>query len=186
MTEEITEESIFFYEPAFLQNVPLTFETMLDYFAISSFYDKTCTNEIIKMQSQFTKINPKEYVKKMQGVYYEVDENIKDSVNDDNTNNLFVIYKKENVNNKHELLKVYYVMFGHIYCCPSTNLLSDNKLCEILWKINGMLDAYEENKQIDFIEGVNFKTKEKGKAVCTDVDVTLLLDAVKEFVYEQK
>ena len=176
MSEEIKEETMFFYEPNYLNTMGLSNENALEYFSISHFYDKSCINEIIKMQTQFTKINVEEHMQRMQGIFYEVEKTTMP--------NIFVIMKKERENENVFILKVYYIICGYIYCCPTIEMLSESKLCEILWIVNKMLDFYEENKNIELFKGIYHKEEEKNNTAITALDTTFLLDSIKEFVYK--
>ena len=172
---QLEEEKLFFYEPMFLQNSALNKETALDYFALSPFYEKSCLNEILKMQSHNTKININEHLSRMEGVYYELDDN--------ELTNLFIIYKKEILEAESTILKAYYIMYGYIYCCPGLNHLSDNKICEILWRMNNSLDFYEENKKFDFIRGIEFSDRNISTGNVSEIETAFFIDSLKEFVY---
>ncbi|ORD94783.1 MED6 [Enterospora canceri] len=176
---QTNEMKLFFFEPLFLQNNQLNNETVLDYFSISPFYDKESLNEIIRMQSQHTKINMHEHLKRMNGIYYEVDKTLT------RDNNLFIIYKKENKPGREaQLITAYYVMFGYIYASPSIDYLSENRVVEILWKMNNCLDLYETNTRFDFLRGVcSYDTNQVEK---NEDDVKLLVDSIREFVHQNK
>ena len=50
LSEEEKECLISFHDPVWLETFPLTKDTVMDYFALSTFYDKTCNNQQCKMQ----------------------------------------------------------------------------------------------------------------------------------------
>lgn len=55
MNEGQTELAhVCFKDVAWLQHFPLTDDSVLDYFAMSQFYERTCNNEVLKMQARFT------------------------------------------------------------------------------------------------------------------------------------
>lgn len=176
----IEEEKIVFYEPLFLQNNPLNPETVMDYFSMSPFYDRESINEILKMQSTFTKIDIKEHLNRIEGIFYELNES--ESIIE---KDLYVISKNENINGSVTLLKAYYVMFGYIYTCPSVDLYSDTKMIDILSRMNSMLDLYESNKRIDFIRGVTLK-REKENPQEDKMDMGFFIETMREFVYENR
>jgi len=66
---------ISFHDPRWLQAFPLTKDTVLDYFSLSSgdqgFYDRTCNNQICKMQGL-----PLDKLKEMVGLEYTVVESL--------------------------------------------------------------------------------------------------------------
>jgi mediator of RNA polymerase II transcription subunit 6 len=53
-TETLTE--ICFKDTVFLQNFGLSQFNVLDYFALSQFYDSSCINEQLKMQARFNQL----------------------------------------------------------------------------------------------------------------------------------
>lgn len=57
-------DTISFIDPIWLQQWGLGPENVLDYFALSPFYDKACNNEQCRMQG----INPREGLKNLTGL----------------------------------------------------------------------------------------------------------------------
>ena len=45
-----------FKDVIWLQKFPLIKETILDYFALSPFYDRSCNNEVLRMQTKFSNV----------------------------------------------------------------------------------------------------------------------------------
>ncbi|KAL6121095.1 hypothetical protein NUSPORA_02050 [Nucleospora cyclopteri] len=167
------EDNILFFDSLFLQNTPLNSNTVLEYFSTSPFYDRTCNNEVLKMQSQFANIDIKSQLRKLEGIFYSVEE--------ESQNTLFIINKHENTGGNVSLIKMYYVMHGYIYACPTIDSLSDAKLIETLWQMNNAMDLYEEKKEFDFLTGPVFSKEEIDKQE-GEVDKSLLLETIKDFL----
>lgn len=67
-------EHVSFRHQAWLQEFPLTAETVLDYFAWSDFYDRTCLNEQMKMQRMSPAMmgSGALILRSLKGIFYEV------------------------------------------------------------------------------------------------------------------
>lgn len=61
-------EHVCFRDVAWLQSFPLTDESVLDYFAMSPFYDRTCNNEVLRMQARYVG-QPKELLSQLQYIH---------------------------------------------------------------------------------------------------------------------
>ncbi|OIR58627.1 MAG: Mediator of RNA polymerase II transcription subunit 6 [Amphiamblys sp. WSBS2006] len=95
-----------------LSSSPLTQDTALEYFSLSQFYDKTCNNEVLKMQSE-KKLSHGEITErlpKMLGVEYAVETK---------TRSLFLVTKQERKQAEISPLEIYYILDGTVYMSPS-------------------------------------------------------------------
>lgn len=127
---------IVFVDHAFISSTPLTSLNVLDYFSRSPFYDSTCTNEILKMQNQYRGIISYEGIEKLNGMYYTLEHS---------SDFLFIIRCSLNNNGKTENLKFYYIIYGYIYEGPSSDLLYKNRVNNIFWYLNQIIDYHVEN-----------------------------------------
>lgn len=148
----LNEESICFYDQNYLCLKPLSNENILEYFSISQFYNKQSLNEILKMQSQFANIDISNKLTTTPGFYYCLE---------DSKENFFIIAKKEFDGRKTVICKLYYCIFGYIYCVPTSKMVSDARTADLLYLLNEALNKYEEIKKFDYIKGFNFNTKLK-------------------------
>lgn len=142
------EESMCFFDPNFINAHPLTTGNILEYFSLSKFYDKQSLNEILKMQSQFANIDISGKLTSTVGVYY---------ILEFQADNLFVIGKKENDGQSTRILKMYYCMFGYIYCAPTHGRISDSRMMDALFYLNEAIDKYEEIKTFHWLEGFKYR-----------------------------
>ncbi|KAI4290812.1 mediator of RNA polymerase II transcription subunit 6 [Pancytospora philotis] len=149
----VDEEHICFYNQNFLAGQPLTADNAIEYFASSTFYDKRCTNEILRMQSQFSAIDTRDKLHTIVGFYYALEHAAQD---------LFVIAKKEYTGAATRTLQLYYCLHGYIYVAPTTRALSESRMIGALVHINEALDMYEAQKRFSWLEGFQFR---KGREV---------------------
>ena len=117
MEEDMSQSS--FRDDVWLQYYPLNSVTVLDYLSYSAFYDRTCNNELIRMQRQ----NPLK-MKEMSGLEYEVivpapkyyDDPFGQKCLVQQTSNLFVIQKQfRHSVDQVSSIAVYYCLYGSIY-----------------------------------------------------------------------
>lgn len=135
-----------------LETNPLTTETVLTYFALSPFYDRSSLNEILKMQTQFT--NFLDFSKKLtelNGVKYLVDQR----------NDVFFIYKIHKQKDNEDLLDFYYVLFGKIYKGATTNGIFRTRVFNLLFFINESLPKYLKRRRFSAVEGFKMKSDEE-------------------------
>lgn len=115
-----------FRDVAWLQNFALTEATILDYFALSQFYERTCNNEVLRMQARYTDDHPSgedllQQLHKMTGIEYGLLASKPPS--------LFIIGKWERHSpQRASLLACYYVMEGAIYMAPSVRDVLESRL----------------------------------------------------------
>lgn len=92
---------------------PLTELSVLDYFSLSQFYDRTCTNEQLRMQTRFTTAVGTIRLEEMVGVEYVVAETKQPP-------RLFIIHKRHRHSpHDFDVLASYYVLDGTIYQAPT-------------------------------------------------------------------
>ncbi|KAM0677301.1 Mediator of RNA polymerase II transcription subunit 6 [Binucleata daphniae] len=147
-------EHVCFRDQAFLDSFVLNEDNVLEYFSSSRFYDQTCTNEILKMQTKYTNlIEIKEDLNKMKGMQY-----VLDYCNTEKT--LFVINKIDRKSPyDYDILTVYYVMNGTIYQAPTNNTVYKSRLFNAYHHIYNCVDLLE-NTKFDCFEGFDV-TKEE-------------------------
>lgn len=167
----VDEEFVCFYDQNFILQHPLTAANIIDYFATSQFYDRTCLNEILKMQSQFANIDINHRLKTTPGFYYTLEHE---------ADGLFIIAKNEFENQQTTLLKLYYCIHGHIYCAPTTKALSESRLIDSLWYLNEALDKYEEQKKFKWLEGFQYREERKPQG-SDDKEVKFVLETLHDF-----
>jgi len=117
MEEDMSQLS--FRDDVWLQYYSLNSVSVLDYFSFSGFYDRTCNNEMVKMQRQSVL-----KMKEMVGIEYEVivpppkyfDDPFGQKCVVQQTSNLFVIQKQyRHTPDQVSSLAVYYCLYGSIY-----------------------------------------------------------------------
>lgn len=165
------EESLCFYDPNFITQQPLSVQNIIDYFSTSQFYDKSCLNEILKMQSQFANINLFDKITQTIGFYY---------ILEFSSENLFVIAKKENDGQKTSILKMYYCISGYIYCAPTAKMISDSKTIDSLLSINSAIDKYVKRRSFNWLRGLEFKKDEKANEANQN-EIKFIFETLHEF-----
>lgn len=149
-------ESICFRDQAFIDTFPLSEHNILDYFAASQFYDNSCTNEVLKMQTKFANLTElQQNLDQMIGIQY-----ILDTHNDERS--LFIIKKINRFGIKdYEVLNVYYCMFGNIYQCPTNVTVFNSRLSNFYYYLNEAFDYMEECVSYDLFKGVSYEKNEQ-------------------------
>uniref|UniRef100_A0A6B2G6T1 Mediator of RNA polymerase II transcription subunit 6 n=1 Tax=Myxobolus squamalis TaxID=59785 RepID=A0A6B2G6T1_MYXSQ len=120
MDDPASSYSLSWRDEACLPN--LNGNTVLNYFCQTSnpFYDRTCNNEIIKMQ----RLNISALVN-MCGIEYELITNQEPA--------LYVICKQKRVNvNSAVPIAYYYILNGTVYQCPDALCFVRNKLVRLI------------------------------------------------------
>lgn len=170
------EESLCFYDQNFITQTPLTAENVIRYFSLSPFYDKASLNEILKMQSQFANIDVSNKLTTLQGFYYILELSSAD---------LFVIAKKKNAGQKTTTLRMYYCMYGYIYCAPIVRSVSESRIVDCLLYLNEALDKYEDMKTFNWLKGFRFKADEDDETAKAD-DIKLVFETLHDFEMKNK
>jgi mediator of RNA polymerase II transcription subunit 6 len=165
------EESLCFFDQNFISQKSLTQQNVLEYFSLSQFYDRSCLNEILKMQSQFANIDISNKITEIIGIYYALEPS---------PDGIFIIAKKENLGKKTIILKVYYCIFGYVYCAPTLKSLTDSRSIDCLAFLNNAIDKYQKKKSFHWLKGFQFKAEEKANEINQD-EIKFLFEILHEF-----
>lgn len=112
-----------FRDTMWLQAFPLNAQTVLHYFALSPFYDRSCNNERLKMQRLGL-----EQLKNLRGIEYEVLPNAAKQL----PQQLFLIRKQRRSGRTQvEPLAVYYVLDGAVYQAPNIHAMLTSRLVRL-------------------------------------------------------
>ncbi|RLN37200.1 hypothetical protein BBJ28_00013259 [Nothophytophthora sp. Chile5] len=109
-----------FRDTVWLQSFPLTAQTVLHYFALSPFYDRSCNNERLKMQRLGL-----DQLKNLRGIEYELLPNGAKQL----PQQLFLIRKQRRSGRTQvEPLAIYYVLDGTVYQAPNIHAMLTSRL----------------------------------------------------------
>ncbi|ETV76695.1 hypothetical protein H257_09172 [Aphanomyces astaci] len=147
------------YNASYRDNVwlgqfPLDHQSVLYYFAGSPWYDKSCNNEILKMQRR-----PLEHLQGMTGIEYELQPNEAKQL----PQVLYVIHKKNRTSPRTaNVMAVYYVLDCTIYQAPNTYTLLTSRLKKCSYRINKAFKALSAGVRFSPTEGYawDFSTEE--------------------------
>lgn len=119
-----------FRDTIWLQSFPLNAQTVIHYFALSPFYDRSCNNERLKMQRLGL-----DQLKNMRGVEYEVLPNAAKQL----PQQLFLIRKQRRSSRTQvEPLAVYYVLDGSVYQAPNIHAMLTSRLVHTRASLNAL------------------------------------------------
>lgn len=120
VTAHVDDYNASFRDTVWLQSFPLTAQTVLHYFALSPFYDRSCNNERLKMQRLAL-----DQLKNMRGVEYELLPNAAKQA----PQQLFIVRKQRRSSRTQvEPLAIYYVLDGTIYQAPNIHAMLTSRL----------------------------------------------------------
>lgn len=133
-------------EIPYMQMFPLTEATVLDYFALSQFYDRTCTNEQLRMQTRFTTTAAGGQaivrLEDMVGIEYVVHKVLPP--------HLFIIHKRLRHSEADvDVLASYYILDGTIYQAPSLLSLLKCRVTSSLAYLNEAIQMSTDNLRYD-------------------------------------
>lgn len=137
-----------------LEENPITSETILSYFALSPFYDQSSLNEVLKMQTQFnTFLDLNQKLRDMNGLRYIVEER----------NEIFYIFKIDKQGTEENTVDFYYVMYGTIFKGTTVNQIYRTRLMNFLFYVNSSFDKFYKERIFDPIEGFKIRSEKKEK-----------------------
>ena len=120
VTSHVDDYNGSFRDTVWLTSFPLNAQTVLHYFALSPFYDRTCNNERLKMQRLAL-----DQLKNMRGVEYELMPNVAKQL----PQQLFLIRKQRRSGRTQvKPLAMYYVLDGTIYQAPNIHAMLTSRL----------------------------------------------------------
>jgi mediator of RNA polymerase II transcription subunit 6 len=115
-------------------------ETVLDYFAGSPFYDRTCLNEVLRMQKTLTPEDARDKLRRLPGTVYELDEARTEEVaptESEPAHMLYVIRKLRRDGAGSEVsLRWYYVLDGLVYEAPTLASVLRARLLKVAWHLH--------------------------------------------------
>ncbi|KAF9027569.1 Mediator of RNA polymerase II transcription subunit 6 [Haplosporangium bisporale] len=131
-------------------------ENVLDYFALSPFWDPECNNAVLKMQTQFNNLGEmKQRLSEMQGVEF--------ALVLDRYPHLFVIQKQRRKNPQEvKPMAIYYVLHGNIFQCPDLQTVLSNRVLGSLHYVQSafnearvMTEFHPSTESVDFRNAVD-------------------------------
>eukprot|EP01113_Clastostelium_recurvatum_P047757 TRINITY_DN8574_c0_g1_i2.p1 TRINITY_DN8574_c0_g1~~TRINITY_DN8574_c0_g1_i2.p1 ORF type:complete len:261 (+),score=52.02 TRINITY_DN8574_c0_g1_i2:50-832(+) len=149
---------ICFKDPMWLAQVGLNAHTVLDYFALSQFYDNTCNNELLKMQIKVTGL-PFDFnrLAEMVGLEYVVC-HVQEPV-------LYVIRKQWRESPTLVTARAsYYVLEGSIYQAPSLHAVLSARLVQSAYNIALSFKEVASHAQFSVVDGYTWNWPSSDKA----------------------
>lgn len=134
----LTEEDgtgVVWTDKVWLSYFPLNAASALEYFSLSQFYDRSCNNELVKMQ----RLDPA-LMSTMAGIEY--------SLASHQSEHLFIINKSRRTTAPKpslELLAVYYIVNGNIYQAPSAHAVLSSRVLQALHHLRSSFDVMQKH-----------------------------------------
>lgn len=143
----MNNDEICFIDVDFITRTQLTLTNVLDYFSSSPFYDKTCNNEILKMQYLNCEV-PTNKLSQMRGARYEARE----------INGTLTI---EKILNESEVIEMFIVLNNHIFMCPLESKIYKGRVSNFLFSIYKIQELnFQRNTPSLFCGAIDFRTNE--------------------------
>ncbi|PJF19236.1 putative mediator complex subunit 6 [Paramicrosporidium saccamoebae] len=166
-----------FRDVAWLQAYPLTEASVLDYFSLSQFYERTCNNEVLKMQARYTdNAALLSQLHKMTGTEFAVVRSTPPK--------LFVIAKQQrHSSDKVSVLSVYYILNGSIFMAPSLYAVVGNRITASLHHLGEAIDYAKGFLSFDAAACQYVLPTTQADSVMTEEDLRLdrlVMEAVAE------
>ncbi|KAG0233989.1 Mediator of RNA polymerase II transcription subunit 6 [Actinomortierella wolfii] len=129
----------------------LTPDNVLDYFALSPFWDPSCNNAVLKMQTQFNNLGEmKQKLSEMTGIEF--------AVVHERFPALFIIQKQRRRGPRDVVpLAVYYVLHGNVYQCPDLYTVLANRMLTSLQNVESAFN--DARKLTDFHPSAGYRWK---------------------------
>ena len=143
-----TLTTISWEDKGWLQHFPLNRDTVLDYFALSQFYDRTCNNEQLKMQRGAGAAAIAQLLEQMSGVEYVLHEAQElQPTSESSAHSLYVIRKQRREVARPPVitvLRMYYVLDGIVYEAPTLEAVLRTRLLKLGWLLGGAFSAIKD------------------------------------------
>ncbi|OAV89928.1 hypothetical protein PTTG_01359 [Puccinia triticina 1-1 BBBD Race 1] len=149
-----------------LEHGPLTESNALDYFALSPFYDRKSTNQVLRMQSMFSgqsKMDPaseQEALRRFVGIEYAL---VLSRPEPDREGGLFIIEKRDRRGyDEYYPIASYYILKTSIYQAPSLYATLSARVLTSLSALKELLELARQHKPTyDPRQSYAWKIKEK-------------------------
>lgn len=145
--------------PEYIQHEGLRTDNVLSYFAESPFFDRTCNNQVLKMQSQFNdniqmeqlnSINIINELKKMTGLEYIVLHTREPD--------FWIIRKQERLNSEEtEPLADYYIIGANVYMSPNVKDVVSNRLLSTALALKRAVNKLQDLATFSPADGHSYK-----------------------------
>ncbi|KNF04126.1 hypothetical protein PSTG_02830 [Puccinia striiformis f. sp. tritici PST-78] len=158
-----------------LEHGPLNESNAIDYFALSPFYDRKSTNQVLRMQSMFSgqpKMDPaseQEALRRFVGIEYAL---VLSRPEPDREGGLFVIEKRDRKSyDEYHPIASYYILKTSIYQAPSLYSTLSARVLTSLSALKELLELARQHKPIyDPRQSYAWKIKEKPESTATTSD----------------
>jgi mediator of RNA polymerase II transcription subunit 6 len=144
-----------FKDSAWIQTFGLNVATALDYFSTSQFYDRTCNNEVLKMQTKFNNLEEMNMeLSRMVGIEYVV-AHMQEPI-------LYIIRKQRRVD-LHTVIPIesYYILDGSIFKAPSLYDCLSTRIANCSQHLQNMLSSARSHVKFSPNEGYKWKVTDK-------------------------
>jgi hypothetical protein len=161
---EESDLHISFIDTNFIQMYGLNEFNAIDYFSLSQFYDRTCNNNVVKMQTRFNSIQELQIqMSKMVGIEYIL-AHVQQPA-------LFVIHKRKRSSpEKVSLLESYYILEGTIYKCPTLYRVFSTRLMTSLYFISKAFEEIQSSVSFSLVDSSYNWKKKKAENIDNTLD----------------
>ncbi|KAF9110096.1 Mediator of RNA polymerase II transcription subunit 6 [Mortierella sp. AM989] len=127
-------------------------DNVLDYFALSPFWDPECNNAVLRMQTQFNNLGEmKQRLSEMTGVEF--------ALVHEKYPTLFIIQKQRRRSpTEVKPMSIYYVLQGSIYQCPDLQTLLSNRILGSLHHVESAFNEARASTVFHPSTGYHWKT----------------------------